>query len=295
MPAGLCASAGREARRRRATRPAPMSACRFIVSSRVGSVRNVAEFSARAPALSSLPTRPSLHEFLPRLHTRFTPSRHLPSVPVMSTHHPGRLAMQTAHHARIRLGALGLGLSALLLMVFPLARPFFRMDIFAPEETMAAASPAFASVAWMLSHYLAMLGFVLLLGGMLALYAFHAGPETEPRAFRGLLWGIMGVALILPAFGVEAFTMPAIGKLHLDGVTGLAPMIPLTYRGPMTIVLTIGLALWLPLLPKPVRIIDGLLIGLGGIPLAWSMWRNAAQARSFLSASTVCAGSGRRV
>ena len=127
--------------------------------------------------------------------------------------------------------------------------------------------------------------------------------------------------------GVEAFTMPAIGKLHLDGVTGLAPMIPLTYRGPMTIVLilglvflgmgafnfafairrrgqlpvwagfvfAVGLALWLPLLPKPVRIIDGLLIGLGGIPLAWSMWRNAAQARSFLSASTVCAGSGRRV
>jgi len=235
--------------------------------------------------------------------------------------------MQTAHHARIRLGALGLGLSALLLMVFPLARPFFRMDIFAPEETMVAASPAFTSVAWMLSHYLAMLGFVLLLGGMLALYAFHAGPETEPRAFRGLLWGIMGVALILPAFGVEAFTMPAIGRLHLDGVTGLAPMIPLTYRGPMTIVLILGLvflgmgafnfafairrrgqlpvwagfvfatglALWLPLLPKPVRIIDGLLIGLGGIPLAWSMWRNAAQARSFLSASTVCAGSGRRV
>ena len=30
-----------------------------------------------------------------------------------------------------------------------------------------AASPAFASVAWVLSHYLAMLGFVLLLGGML--------------------------------------------------------------------------------------------------------------------------------
>jgi len=235
--------------------------------------------------------------------------------------------MQTAHHDRIRLGALGLGLSALLLAVFPLARPFFRMDIFAPEETMAAASPAFASVAWVLSHYLAMLGFVLLLGGMLALYALHAGAETESRAFRGLLWGVMGVALILPAFGVEAFTMPAIGKLHLEGVTGLSPMIPLTYRGPMTIVLilglvflgmgafnfafairrrgqlpvwagfvfAIGLALWLPLLPKPVRIIDGLLIGLGGISLAWSMWRNAAQAPSFLSASTVCAGSGRRV
>jgi hypothetical protein len=215
--------------------------------------------------------------------------------------------MQTAHPDRIRLGALALGLSALLLTVFPLARPFFRLDIFAPEKTMAAASPAFASVPWALSHYLAMLGFVLLIGGMLALYALHAGAETEPRAFRGLLWGLMGVALILPAFGVEAFTMPVIGKLHLDGATGLAPVIPLTYRGPMTVVLllgllflavgafnfafairrsgqlpvwaafvfAIGLALWLPLLPKPVRIFDGLLIGLGGIPLAWRMWWKA--------------------
>jgi hypothetical protein len=215
--------------------------------------------------------------------------------------------MQTAHPVRIRLGALGLGLSALLLTIFPLARPFFRLDIFAPEETIAAASPAFASVPWALAHYLAMLGFVLLIGGMLALYALHAGAETESRAFHGLAWGLMGIALILPALGVEAFSMPVIGRLHLSGVTGLAPVIPLTYRGPMTIVLLIGLlflavgafnfavavlrgrrlpawaalvfavglALWLPLLPKPVRIVDGLLIGLGGIPLAWSMWRKA--------------------
>jgi len=29
------------------------------------------------------------------------------------------------------------------------------------------------------------------------------------------------------------------------------------------------------MLPRPVRVIDGLLIGLGGIPLAWKMWRAA--------------------
>lgn len=208
---------------------------------------------------------------------------------------------------RLRLGALGLGFSASLLMVFPLVRPFFQMNIFAPEETIAAASPAFASVAWVLAHYLATLGFVLLLGGMLALYAIHAGTEAEPRAFRGLVWSAMGVVLVLPALGVEAFAMPAIGSLYLDGATGLAPAISLIYRGPMTVVLivglvslavgafdfafairrsrllpvwaafvfAIGLALWLPLLPKPVRIMDGFLIGLGGIALAWSLWRKA--------------------
>jgi len=40
-------------------------------------------------------------------------------------------------------------------------------------------------------------------------------------------------------------------------------------------IFAIGLAFWLPMLPKPVRIIDGLLIGIGGIPLAWTMWRMA--------------------
>jgi len=219
---------------------------------------------------------------------------------------PSRYGSGSLNH-RLRLGALGLGLSAFLLMVFPLARPFFRMNIFAPEETIAAASPAFASVAWVLAHYLATLGFVLLPGGMLALYAIHAGTETEPHAFRGLLWGIMGVALVLPALGVEVFAMPVIGSLYLDGATGLAPTITLIYRGPMTVVLlvglvflavgafnfafairrsrllpvwaafvfAIGLALWLPLLPKPVRIVDGFLIGLGGITLAWGLWRKA--------------------
>jgi len=87
----------------------------------------------------------------------------------------------------------------------------------------------------------------------------------------------------------------------------LAPIISLTYRGPMTIVLllgqlalavggftlavairrggrlprwaglvfAIGLACRLPMLPRPIRVVDGLLIGFGGIPLAWGMWRAA--------------------
>lgn len=55
--------------------------------------------------------------------------------------------MQTVHPARIRLGAVALGSSALLLTVFPIARPFFTLDVFAPEQTMAAASTAFASAS----------------------------------------------------------------------------------------------------------------------------------------------------
>ena len=213
--------------------------------------------------------------------------------------------MHTAVSTRIRLGAVALGLATLLLAIFPLVRPFFPLDVFEPERGIAFASPAFVSTAWIGSHYLAMLGFVLLQLGLLGLYGFHAGSGSERLALRGLVWCLPGAALILPAFGVEAYTMPIVGRLQLAGATGLAPIISLTYRGPMTIVLllaqlalavgaftlavtirrggrlsswagfvlAIGLACWLPMLPRPVRVVDGLLIGLGGIPLAWKMWR----------------------
>src|SRR5262245_9907675 len=214
--------------------------------------------------------------------------------------------MHTAVSTRIRLGAVALGLATLLLAIFPLVRPFFPLAVFEPERGIAFASPAFVSTAWIGSHYLAMLGFVLLQLGLLGLYGFHAGSGSERLALRGLVWCLPGVALILPA-GVEAYTMPIVGWLHLVGATGLAPIIALTYRGPMTVVLllgqlglaigafvfaaairrndrlptwagfilAVGLAFWLPMLPRPVRVIDGLLIGVGGIRLAWRMWRAA--------------------
>jgi len=215
------------------------------------------------------------------------------------------MTMQTLVSTRILLGAIALGLATFLLALFPLVRPFFPLDVFEPERGIALASPAFVSTAWIGSHYLAMLGFVLLQLGLLGLYGFHAGSGSERLALHGLVWCLPGVALILPAFGVEAYTMPIVGRLHLAGATGLAPIIALTYRGPMTVVLLLGqlglaigaftfaaairrdgrlptwagfvlatgLAFWLPMLPRPVRVVDGLLIGLGGIPLAWRMWR----------------------
>jgi len=121
---------------------------------------------------------------------------------------------------------------------------------------------------------------------------------------------VAGTGLITPAVGVEVFAMPVIGRLYLEGGAGVAPALASIYRGPMTVVmivgllmvalgaielarairqdgglpgwggviLAIGLTLWLPLLPRPVRILDGLMLGLGGIGLAWAIWRRGATA-----------------
>jgi hypothetical protein len=202
--------------------------------------------------------------------------------------------------------ALTLGLSSLALAAFPLVRPFFPFDPRIPAETLAGASRAVTSVPWLIAHYLALIGFVLLLCVLPALYTrLAAGGES--RARRAMLLSGVGVALILPTLGVELYALPAIGRLYLDGQPAVAELVGLIYRGAAVLVMllgllllaigavvfaravgksgalprwaavtyAVGLAFWCPLLPPPVRIVDGLLIGIGGLGLAWAMRRAA--------------------
>ena len=215
--------------------------------------------------------------------------------------------MSVRTSTRIRLGALALGLSALLFTAFPLVRPFFRLDPRSPDETLAAAGPVITSAPWVLAHVMVTLAFVLLLYGMLALYArleeVHHGPST----IVGLVLSLAGIALIMPMLGVETFILPIVGRLYLEGATNLAPAVALIYLGPATlmflfallllamgsmsfalavwhsgvlprgagVLLAIGLALWFPPFPPLIRIVDGFVIGVGGVWLARAVWRDA--------------------
>jgi hypothetical protein len=205
---------------------------------------------------------------------------------------------------RLRLGAVALAVSALLFAAFPLVRPFFPLDVFSPTLADAASGPL-TSPSWLISHLLLTAAFALLPCGLLAIYGTLAEGAGEPGALRGLVLAIVGIGLVVPAVGVEVFAMPVIAGLYLAGATAAAPAFASIYRGPMTLVmvlgllglalgaidlargiwrrralprwagvlLAVGLSLWLPLLPRPVRILDGLLIGLGGVWLAWGIWR----------------------
>jgi hypothetical protein len=194
--------------------------------------------------------------------------------------------------------------SALVFAVFPLVRPFFRLDVFSPTLADSASGPL-ASPPWVAAHLFLTAAFALLPLGLLAIASALVETPAAQRAQRGMILGIVGVGLVLPALGVETYAMPVLGRLYLDGVTGIAPALAWIYRGPMTlvmlvgllllavggvdlaraawrsgvlprggaVVLALGLALWLPLLPRPVRIADGLLIAIGGVWLGWALWR----------------------
>jgi hypothetical protein len=206
----------------------------------------------------------------------------------------------------LRLGAAALTTSALLFAVFPLVRPFFRLDVFSSTLADVASGPL-TSPPWVVAHLLLMAAFALLPLGLLALSTALADGPAGHRARRGMTVSIVGIGFVVPAVGVETYAMPVIGRLYLDGVNGVAPALARIYRGPMTLVMLLGLlllafgvvelaratwgsgllprwgavalaaglALWLPLLPRPVRIADGLLIGIGGAWLAWGLSRKA--------------------
>jgi hypothetical protein len=216
------------------------------------------------------------------------------------------------------LGAAALAISGVLFAAFPLVRPFFRLDVFAPTLASVASGPL-ASTSWIVAHLLLMLAFALLPLGLLALGTTVDGP-TGWHGRRGSALGVVGVGLVMPAVGVETFAMPVIGGLYLDGVTGVGPALASIYRGPMTLVmlvglaalalgaielargvwrgtelprwgaiaLAVGLASWLPLLPRPIRVVDGLLIGLGGVSMAWGLWRSGAARAAAGAAATRC-------
>jgi len=191
------------------------------------------------------------------------------------------------------------------LTAFPVVRPFFPLDPRLPDQTLTVASPAITSAPWVVSHLIAMLAFVLLLYGILTVYARLPNGNVEPRALRAMVLSLAGITLIMPMLGVETHILPIIGTLHLEGKTDIAPAVGLIYHGPALavfllallllaigviylavaiwhsdvlprwagVIFTIGLALWFPPFPRMIRMVDGLLIGIGGVWLAWSLWQ----------------------
>jgi hypothetical protein len=93
------------------------------------------------------------------------------------------------------------------------------------------------------AHFLAMVAFVLLPFGMLALYAYLRNGVMETRALRALAWSLAGIVLIMPMRGFETHVLPILGRLYLAGTSGIAPVVGLIYLGPAIAVFPTGVTL----------------------------------------------------
>ncbi|MDO3645409.1 hypothetical protein [Nocardia mangyaensis] len=102
------------------------------------------------------------------------------------------------------------------LAAYPLLRPY------SDEETLAGAQ-AYASTAWVVSHLLAILGFLLIAAAML--FDVAARP-TERGGLRvaSTLSGTVAVTLLSLYYGFECFALHEIGRMALavNSAEGLA-------------------------------------------------------------------------
>jgi hypothetical protein len=187
---------------------------------------------------------------------------------------------------------LALVLSGILFLLYPAFRPW------TDESTVDGAIRAMGSNAWVASHFFAMVGFILVPLGLLAL-------RNKVPAI--LFW--IGAGLVLPYYGAEDFGLHAIARNGVDvlelaetvryqplavtifgtgliliAVAGVSVAVLVWRDGTLArlggILFGLGFALFLPQFytPAPVRIAHGALVAVGCIVLAAALWRNRASA-----------------
>ena len=209
---------------------------------------------------------------------------------------------------RIRAGAVALAAAGVLFLAYPALRPWH------DEDTVGGATASMSSAAWVAAHFFAMLGFILVPLGLLALRSALAATRAEPLALTAAVLAWIGSGLVLPYYGAEDFGLHAIagsagpragllGLVHAVRFQPLAATIFATgllllaaaaivaaiavWRSDVlprasAILFATGLALFLPQFfgPASVRIAHGILLAAGSIILAAALWASAGRPRA---------------
>jgi hypothetical protein len=119
----------------------------------------------------------------------------------------------TSNPMRLRLGAAAFAAAGLLFFLYPAVRPW------EDETTVEGATQAMGSGAWVASHSFAMLGFVLVGLGVLAVWVAVSSTPAEPWAGTAVVTTWVGAGLTLPYYGAETFGLNAIATSAAEGET----------------------------------------------------------------------------
>ncbi|HEX6076083.1 MAG TPA: hypothetical protein VFZ32_12565 [Micromonosporaceae bacterium] len=209
----------------------------------------------------------------------------------------------TVSVSRIRLGAVAFAVAGVLFLLYPVTRPW------RDESTLDGATRAMGSGWWVASHLFAMIGFILLPLGLLAVWGLLVRTRVEPLAVTAVVVTWIGAGLTLPYYGAEDFALNAaadrvaagrsldlldlaeavrfgavaattfaLGLLSLAAGTVLAAVAIWRSRSLSRysgVPLALGFVLFIPqfFTPPAVRIGHGLLVALGLVWLAAELWR----------------------
>lgn len=153
----------------------------------------------------------------------------------------------------VRLGAAALAAAGVLFFLYPAVRPWH------DESTVGGAVASMSSNAWVAAHLFAMLALILVPLGLLGLCRL----AEESRGFGLTMSGTVaiwfGAGLALPYYGAEDFALHAVASKVNTGVTLDLLSLVDAIRFGTAAATTFGLGL--------------ILLGVGGVLLAVSVWR----------------------
>jgi len=120
-------------------------------------------------------------------------------------------------NTKLRLGAFALILSAVMTVGGLFLRGPLIIDVSNPQvfaESVSSSNNLIAETFLPLS-------LVIQLFGFLGIYFYLNKPETAKSSFWGMVLSILGNGLFIPFAGVFAFAIPVVGRLYLEGNTGV--------------------------------------------------------------------------
>jgi len=195
---------------------------------------------------------------------------------------------------RNRWGAVAFAFAGVMFLLYPAMRPWH------DETTSAGARESMSSNAWVAAHFFGMLGFIAVPLGLLALHGF----ARSRLSLAALLAAWIGAGLTLPYYGAEDFglhaiagsgtpnlldvvdqvryqpvavTIFALGLLSL-GAGAVLAAVAVWRSGALSraasVLFAAGFALFIPqfYLPAGARIAHGVLVAIGCVWLAVSLW-----------------------
>lgn len=217
--------------------------------------------------------------------------------------------MSNSSGSRVRLGAVALAVAGILFVLYPAVRPW------EDESTADGALAAMTSWAWLASHLFAMIGFILVGLGLLALRQAVNRTPAERTALAAVVIGWVGAGLTLPFYGAETFGLHAVaGRADAGEQFDLLQMIDDVRFGAAAVItfaigliglgvaallaaiavrrsavlprysgllFAVGFVLFIPqfFTPPVVRITHGVVLGVGAVWLAAGLWRSTSGVR----------------
>ena len=137
---------------------------------------------------------------------------------------------------RIRLGAAALAISSLFILLAQSIRP----SLFNAQTNPFDLSLALTSNSYLFAQILFLLAFPLFSTAAISIYKLLSYSRDHRPAFAAMVLSVIGVGLSMPDLGINAVVLPLIGKIYLGGEASALSLFLAMQNFPQLLILKFG-------------------------------------------------------